>query len=149
MLHDSTAQAGSEKKDNFEKDTRVIFSVRVKKETTFTNLMAILFAPVIIHAGGTYANTMLPGILQSEDYFAYEYKEVGTRAGEVVFWGFLIATVIAPFLGYVYDMIGRFWFMVPACFFLSLVMALFPLSSPNFWVLCGMRGLVAIVGVII
>ena len=67
----------------------------------------------------------------------------------MVFWGFLIATVITPFLGYVYDLIGRWWFMIPSCFFLALVMSLFPFTAPNFWLLCIFRGFVAIVGIII
>jgi len=48
---------------NESKECKLIWSVKVKKETTFGNFFAILFAPVIIHAAGTYANAMLPGIL--------------------------------------------------------------------------------------
>ena len=46
-----------------------------------------------------------------------------------------------PFIGYVYDIVGRFWFLVPSIFFLAIQLALLPYTSPNFFLLVALRAL--------
>jgi len=62
-----------------------------------------------------------------------------------LFWAYLASTVVTPFLGYVYDTLGRFWFMIPSMFTLSFIMALLPYSAPHFPILIVMRAWLAII----
>jgi len=51
---------------------------------------------------------------------------------------------VTPFLGYAYDIIGRFWFMIPSCFLLAFQLGIVPFSSPRFWLLCLFRAFMSI-----
>ena len=125
------------------KPAKTIFGIKVKKETTIANLMGLLVTPLVAIAAGSYINAMMPYLLQDEAYFGIEFANVGSKAGEVIFWAYLLSTLVTPFMGYVYDILGRFWFIVPSCFFLSLMIAIVPLSSPHFWLLCAFRSIMS------
>ena len=59
------------------KSAREIFWIKVKKETTILNLLAVLVAPVVAVAAGAYVNAMMPYLLQDKDYFGYSFDNVG------------------------------------------------------------------------
>ena len=67
--------------DGYEKEkkksAREIFWIKVKKETTILNLLAVLVAPVVAVAAGAYVNAMMPYLLQDKDYFGYSFENVG------------------------------------------------------------------------
>lgn len=52
--------------------------------------------------------------------------------------------IAVPFMGSLYDFLGRWWFIIPSCFFLALSLAFMPLSSPHFWLLCISRMIMSI-----
>ena len=103
-----------------DKPVKQILWISVKKDTTVWNVAALVFGPAIVVAGGAYINAVMPYLLQDESYFGIPFEETGTAAGEVLFWSFLVSTCITPFLGYVFDLIGRFWFLIPSLFLMAL-----------------------------
>ena len=92
----------------------------MKSETTVKNMMALFVAPIICTTTAAYVNVMMPYLLQDEAYFGIEFESVGAVSGELLFWGYFIATVLTPLVGYMYDILGRFWVMIPSCFVLAL-----------------------------
>ena len=64
-------------------------------------------------------------------------------AGSVLFWSYLLSTIVTPLMGYVYDIVGRFWFMIPSCYILSLQLGIIPYSAPHFWLLCLFRSVMS------
>ena len=61
----------------------------------------------------------------------------------MLFWGYLISTIVTPAIGYIYDILGRFWFIIPSCFVLCLQLAIIPYSAPHFWLLCAFRSVMS------
>ena len=106
-------------------------------------MMAIFIAPMVSVVAGAYVNAMMPYLLQDEEYFAIPFDNVGSEAGQVLFWAYLISTLITPTIGYIYDMLGRFWFIIPSCFILCLFVAIIPFSAPHFWLLCVFRSVMS------
>ena len=117
--------------------------IKVKKDTTVWNLMAIFITPIISTSASAYVNVMMPYLLQDKDYFNLSFDKMGQQTGQILFWAFMCSTLVTPFFGYLYDIIGRFWFIVPSCFILSLQVAIIPYSSPHFWLLCVFRASVS------
>ena len=64
-------------------------------------------------------------------------------AGSVLFWSYLLSTIVTPLMGYIYDIVGRFWFMIPACYILALQLGFMPYSAPHFWLLCLFRSVMS------
>lgn len=125
------------------KKARTILGVKVKKETTVWNLMALFVAPLIATTAGSFMNAIMPYLLQDDQYFGVAFENVGSVAGQALFWSYLVSTLVTPGLGYVYDIIGRFWFMIPCCFILAFQLAIIPYSAPHFWLLCVMRSIMS------
>ena len=115
------------------KERKTIMGIKIKKDTTVWNLIALFMAPMVSVAAGAYVNAQMPYLLQDSSYFDFPFSVTGRRAGEVLFCGYLVATLFTPILGYGYDLIGRFWFMIPTCFLMALQVGLMPLSAPYFW----------------
>ena len=119
--------------------------VHAKRETTVYNLLALPLITMIAVAAGGFVNANMPFLLRDESYFNYKFSEVGDRTGRALFWAYLASTIVTPFLGYVYDTLGRFWFMIPSMFLLSFFMAILPYTSPNFQMLIAFRACMAII----
>ena len=117
--------------------------IKVKKETTVWNLMAIFIMPIISTAASAYVNVMMPYLLQDKNYFNLAFDSMGQQTGQILFFAFMCSTLVTPFFGYLYDIIGRFWFIIPSCFILSLQVAVIPYSSPHIWLLCICRATVS------
>ena len=130
-------------KHTSKQETKEICFIKIKKETTIWNLMAIFVAPLVSVVAGAYVNAMMPYLLQDKDYFNIPFENVGSVAGQVLFWGYLVSTIVTPFIGYVYDILGRFWFIIPSCFVLALQLSIIPYSAPHFWLLCVFRSLMS------
>ena len=64
---------------------------------------------------------------------------MGEISGELLFWAYTISTLLTPLVGYLYDMLGRRWVMIPSCFALALQLGLVPFSAPHYWLLCVFR----------
>ena len=60
MLNNST---DSPKIETVKKDVKTIMFIKVKKETTVWNLMAIFIMPIISTAASAYVNVMMPYLL--------------------------------------------------------------------------------------
>ena len=71
---------------------------------------------------------------------------MGTKTGEILFVGSLCSTLATPFLGYAYDIVGRFWLLIPTFFLLSIQLALMPLSAPHMWLLMVFRASMSLLG---
>ena len=54
----------SNKVTKTKKDVKTIMFIKVKKETTIWNLLAIFIMPVISTAASAYVNVMMPYLLQ-------------------------------------------------------------------------------------
>ena len=119
--------------------------IHAKKETTMYNLLALPLITMVAVSAGGFVNANMPFLLRDENYFNYQFSEVGDRTGKALFWAYLTSTAVCPFLGYVYDTLGRFWFMIPSMFALSFFMAILPYSAPHFPVLIAMRAFIAII----
>ena len=119
--------------------------VHAKRETTVWNLVALPLTSMIAVAAGGFVNANMPFLLRDEQYFNFQFSEVGDRTGTALFWAYLASTVVTPFLGYVYDTLGRFWFMIPSMFALSFFLAILPFTAPHFWLLIFIRAAIAII----
>mmetsp|Transcript_17153 Transcript_17153/g.23131 ORF Transcript_17153/g.23131 Transcript_17153/m.23131 type:complete len:192 (+) Transcript_17153:106-681(+) len=119
--------------------------IHAKKETTVWNLLALPLTSMIAVSAGGFVNANMPFLLRDENYFNFQFSEVGDRTGTALFWAYLASTLVTPFLGYVYDTVGRFWFMIPAMFAMSIFMAILPYTAPSFGALIVMRAAIAIV----
>ena len=74
MLDDSTNSPEIEK---IKKDVKTIMFIKVKKDTTVWNLMAIFITPIISTAASAYVNVMMPYLLQDKDYFGFSFDSMG------------------------------------------------------------------------
>lgn len=119
--------------------------VHAKRETTVWNLIALPLTSMIAVCAGGYVNANMPFLLRDEEYFNFQFSEVGDRTGTALFWAYLASTVVTPFLGFVYDTVGRFWFMVPSMFAMSFFLAILPNTAPHMWLLITVRAAIAII----
>jgi len=60
--------------------------------------------------------------------------------------GSFISTLATPFLGYAYDIVGRFWMLIPTFFLLAIQLAIIPLSAPHIWLLMIFRASMSLLG---
>jgi len=88
----------------------------------------------------------MPYLLQDPDYFDIPFEEVGTTTGSILFVGSFISTLATPFLGYAYDIVGRFWLLIPTFFLLAIQLAIIPLSAPHIWLLMIFRASMSLLG---
>ena len=107
------------------------------------NLLALIVAPTIVTTTGAYLNVMMPYLLQDERYFGIKFENVGAVIGNLLFWSHCISTLITPLIGYLYDLLGRFWVIIPSCFILALGLGLIPFSAPHYWLLCVLRAVIS------
>lgn len=125
-------------------EPKQIMFIKVKKETTAANLAALLVIPSISVAASAYVNANMPYLLQSPDHFNIPFSETGRSAGRVLFWAMLAATILTPFLGYLYDLFSRKWIIIPMFFVVAAIISVLPYSAPLFWRLAVFRGLLVI-----
>jgi len=123
----------------------MICLLHAKRETTHWNILALPLTSMIAVSAGGYVNANMPFLLRDEEYFDFKFSEVGDRTGTALFWAYLASTIVTPFLGYIYDVVGRFWFMVPAMFSITFFVGILPYMSPNFTMLIIMRAAIAII----
>ena len=88
-----------------------------------------------------YVNANMPTLLQDKDHFNVPFTELGSTAGLLLFWSYLFSTLMAPFVGLIYDILGRYWFILPACFVMAITMGLYPSLAPSFLLLTVIRTL--------
>ena len=113
-----------------EKEVKIILFVKVKKETTLANMIALVIIPMITVAAGAYTNANMPYLLQSRDHFNVAFEKVGTRSGHVLFYALLIGTFLTPAFGYCYDLFGRRWLIISSLFIYAIQMSFLPHSAP-------------------
>lgn len=119
-------------KGNTEK--KYIFGIlSVKEETTVWNVLSLFIAPMLAVTCGAYTNMNMPYLLQDADYFDIPFERVGTTVGRILLISSLSSLFFTPIIGYAYDIIGRFWFLIPSLFLLIIQMALLPYSAPRLW----------------
>lgn len=118
--------------------------MNVKKETTIWNLMALFVAPMVSISAGAYVNTQMPYLLQDPDYFNVPFDKVGSSVGSVLFAGSLTSTILTPFMGFLYDIIGRKLLIIPAMLGLAFQLSLIPYSAPHFWLLMVFRAVMSV-----
>ena len=58
--------------------------------------------------------------------------------------GSVIALCLIPFFGYCYDIVGRFWLIVPSCFLVCIFMVLTPYAAPQIWLLIIFRAFISV-----
>ena len=117
----------------------LLWGLKVKKETTIWNFAAVIMLPLIGETGFNYINAQLPFLLQDPDYFDIDFAGTGKATGEILFWSLLVSTCAIPFLGELYDLIGRRWVLLPTCALFAGVLAIVPYSAPHFWMLVALR----------
>ena len=122
-----------------------ILGILAKRETTVKNLLAIFLAPTIAVAVGAYTNAQMPYLLQDERYFNVPFSSVGNQTGTILFWSYLASCIVTPILGYMYDVVGRFWMLVTCEAAMILCLAIMPISSPHIWFIVAIRAIMSIV----
>ena len=68
---------------------------------------------------------------------------MGTYSGKILFWAYLVSTLVTPGMGYIYDILGRYKVLIASSFILSFVLGIIPYSSPYFWLLCAERAIIS------
>ena len=94
-------------------------------------------------SAGAYINTMLPYLLTDPNYFDIPFSNVGSKSGETLFWAFGSSTLLTPTIGYAYDVIGRYWVIIPSLFAISFFVAILHCSAPHFWLLIIFRSIIS------
>ena len=90
---------------------------------------------------GAYTNLNMPYLLQDTDYFNIPFSDVGSTIGRILSISSLGSMFLTPFIGYAYDIFGRFWFLVPSIFLLTIQLIFLPYSAPNLWLLILFRAI--------
>ena len=116
----------------------------VKKETTFWNIFSLFAIPATAVTAGAFLNANMPNLLTDPDYFDIPFEEVGTMTGSIVAAGSLISVTLTPMFGYGYDIVGRFWMIIPTSFAIAVMLALIPYSSPRIWLLIMFRAIMSV-----
>ena len=101
-------------------EVKTIFGINVKKETSVLNLLALFITPMIVMFTGAYVNIQMPYLLQDPDYFDVKSKNVGTEVGKLLFVASLTSTLLAPLMGFIYDIVGRFWVIMVSLLILAI-----------------------------
>jgi len=118
--------------------------MKVKRDTTFWNLMSLFVAPAISVTAGAFVNANMPYLLQDEGYFGIPFEEVGTKTGAIMASGSVISVCLTPLFGYGYDIIGRFWMIIPTFFLIAVQLAFIPYSAPHIWLLIIFRAILSL-----
>ncbi len=137
-------KADLKKKKNPYKKENKILGVVAKRETTVKNLLAIFLAPAIAVTVGAYTNAQMPYLLQDERYFDVPFSNVGNKTGTILFWSYLASCIVTPILGYLYDVVGRFWMIVTCLSAMILCLAIMPTSAPHIWIVVLFRAVMSI-----
>ena len=94
--------------------------MKTKRETTYLNIFAIFFVQFIMTALGGYVNAQMPFLLESDSYFAIDRTLAGNRNSKLLIASDLAVCVILPFIGYMYDLIGRRKVLITSSFCLGI-----------------------------
>ena len=127
----------------------MILGIKVKKETTTANLFAIFFVPFLMAAKYGFLQVQITFLLESEDYFAINPSEVGRKNSYLIFWQSGIALCFLPFIGYLYEFLGR-RLVIVMCLFASVALFLLvPFTAPNYYFLVIVKSLTYLLGTIV
>jgi predicted MFS family arabinose efflux permease len=116
----------------------------VKRGTTAVNVMAIPIIFFVISNVLFFANTLLPLLLESPDYFAIDSSVLGTYTSYALFWAQLGPCLLLPVYAFIFEMVER---RIPIAFALvTTCMALyaFPRVAPNYNALVFLRALIGL-----
>ena len=127
-----------------EKVSKQLIWMNVKRDTTIWNMMALLIIPTLGVTAGAYVNTNMPYLLQDENYFGIPFEEVGRKTGSIMAAGSVISVILTPLFGYGYDIIGRFWMIIPTFFLIAIQLGLMPYSAPHMWCLIMFRAILSL-----
>ena len=100
-----------------------------------SNLIALLVIPALTISMGGYINANMPYLLQDPYYFNVSFGQVGTYTGTILFVSSFTSTILTPFMGYAYDIVGRKGIIITCIFILAVVFAFLPFSAPFIWLL--------------
>ena len=77
-----------------ENSEKKILGLKVKKKTTFVNILAIIFCPFLDFSSAAYYNTQIVILLKNPDYFNIPADKVGRANSDVIFTAFLACLLI-------------------------------------------------------
>ena len=108
------------------------------------NVVALFVAPLIVVTAEAFANTQMPYLLADPNYYNQPVEKVASIVSKAFFWGSLSATIIVPFMGYAYEICGRYWLVVPGVFLTVINFFLFPLVAPSLAALYAFRSVFSV-----
>ena len=117
------------------KKNGIILFMKVKKATTFWNVMALLTIPSIKVAAHAFTNAKMNYLLQDEDFFDVPFEEIGGYLFTIMASGQVVSVLLTPVFGLAYDIVGRVPLVIGGLFTIAFFMMLIPMTSPNFGVL--------------
>ena len=113
------------------------------------NVVALFIAPLIIVTAEAFANTQMPYLLADPNYYNQPVDKVASIVSRAFFWGSLSATIIVPFMGYAYEICGRYWLIVPGVFLTVIIFFLYPLVAPSLAALYAFRSIFSVLAGIV
>ena len=91
----------------------------------------------------------MPYLLADPNYYNQPVDKVASIVIKAYVCGSLSAIIIVPFMGYVYEICGRYWLVVPGVFLTVINFFLFPLVAPSLTALCAFRSVFSVlVGIV-
>ena len=98
----------------------MLWGLKVKKNTTVWNILSLFIAPMLAVTVGAYTNMKMPALLQDSSFFNVQFENIGKTNGSINSISSLGSLFFTPFIGYAYDIFGRFWILMPSIFLLAL-----------------------------
>ena len=83
-----------------------------------------------------FFNTQLVFMLRDKSMFNIEGDKIGQTTMKMLVISMIVSLLIQPCYGYMYDILGRKWILISACFALVVTIYAVPMTSPSLPALC-------------
>ena len=123
-----------------EEENHTILNIEVKDGVTISNILAIGLVFCASGLATFFFNASVVYLLRDPLYFDITSSaQLNQVNSDVIFYSLLVSMCMSPFLGQLWDIVGRKAVILVNVAILALVMVGTPFTSPHFWLLTTMR----------
>ena len=87
--------------------SKQLMGLKVKKDTTWLNLLAIFYVPFIDFGSAGFYNAQMTFLLESPDHFAVSRDQIGRANSIMLFISYFTSVLLTPWNGYIFEIFGR------------------------------------------
>ena len=138
-----------ERQKESNQEEKVLFGLKVKKDTTRANIIAIPLLFFVCSTANFYSSTLLPLLLADKKYFGIKQSELGTATSTVIFWAQVVPLVTFPLYAFIFEFLGR---RIPILFSMCFILVsnyYYPRVAPQMSHLITLRVFLALANTII